>query len=107
MKTDTFMKLLSILEEAKKEDDKISKATEQYFSEVYPDSYAPYQEGKLSKCLDVLFIFEPDIYRDLEYYFYEAPNMDEATIFFDDWRKYDFCKRKEMIQYMKDEKYIN
>ena len=99
---------LEYLEKIYQEDKKVNKATKEYFNIVSPESYPPCFEWKLSSILDYLKIEYPEIAELLEYYFYEAKNMDGGWMVEEkDGKKYKYDNHENIIQSMIDFWYID
>ena len=95
--------LLEIALEYRKEDLLKQKATEEYFSAVFPDNYAPMLDNnKLEGLLEAIKIINKYVCEEFEYYIYEAPNLKECIVTNKDWEEYDYTKSSEMLRFIKE-----
>lgn len=105
MKLKKFKELLKYLEDIYKQDKEIQIASDKYFNVLFPDSHPPYAWSNLDVAIDTIQFLNIELYRELLYYFFEAKNMDEATVECE-LGSYDFTKEKELIRYLLDAKII-
>lgn len=105
MKLERFKELLGYLEVVRNQDISEKQARYKYFNAIYPDNYAPYKKWYLDEVIESIQYFNIELYRELVYYFFEAKNMEEATVGCETW-EYDFTKESELIKYLLDNKII-
>ena len=101
MKTETFIKIFDNLELIYLDDQKKNKALKDFIAVIAPNEYAPILDGTLWSVLQVLKIEHPEIVELLEYYFYEAKNMEHPCIE-SNGKKYDYSERGQVVQSLVD-----
>ena len=101
MKKEAFMQIFYRLEEIYLDDRAKNKAMKSFFAVIAPTEYAPVLDGTLSTVLWILKIEHPEIVELLEYYFYEAKNMEHPYIE-SDGKKYDYLERGQVVQSLVD-----
>lgn len=93
--------IIDTLEDIYTEDERMNKAWKDFIWVLAPFEYAPIMDWRLESIFSVLKITYPEITELLEYYFYEAKNMDWAMVE-SDWKKYNYNNVEEVIQSMID-----
>lgn len=101
MTKEQLRETIHALENIYTEDREVNKAWRNFIWVLAPYEYAPIMEWRLESIFSVLKITEPDVTELLEYYFYEAKNMDWAMVE-SDWKKYNYNNVEEVIQSMID-----
>lgn len=102
MTKEQLRETINILEAIYSEDRDVNKAWKDFIRVIAPSEYAPVMEWRLEPIFTVLKITYPEITELLEYYFYEAKNMDSAMVEENGGKKYDYNNVEEIIQSMID-----
>lgn len=98
MNKEQLKKILDLIFETKKEDDKIQKATYDYFETIAPDSYAPILDWKAYKLLEMIKILDPELEEWISYFVYEA------EMFYEKWCEITFNDKEYIINNEKEAK---
>lgn len=93
--------IIDTLEAIYTDDRKVNKAWKDFIWVLAPSEYAPIMEWRLESIFSVLKITEPGVTELLEYYFYEAKNMDWPMVE-SDGKKYNYNNVDEVVQSMID-----
>lgn len=98
--------IIDFLESVYENDRSNNTAIKNFIDTIAPWNYAPIVDWKLSSIFATLKIPYPEITELLEYYFYEAKNMNGRWMIKSDWKKYNYSNKEEVIQSMIDFWYI-
>lgn len=99
-------KLLFHLESLDEKLTKQKQAFSDYYDVMYPDSYPPFLYWGIDYVIEAISYLNEGLHSELEYYFFEAKNMDEAIVKYK-WNNYNFTKENDFIRYLVDSNIIN
>jgi hypothetical protein len=101
MKKQTAQKILSLIKKYKIRSDKIQELTDNLFDFIASSSYSPIlDDNQLIPLFDGICVIHSEDIRDwLEYYVFEALNMENPIVKVKN-KKYNFGKEKDFVRFL-------
>jgi len=96
----TLQKIIDKAEEYYLLDEKIDKASKEFYDVVSPESYAPIMNDYLWPFLDCLSITNEELVDPIKYYFYECLRMKDWWLYFIDGVDYKIQNKQDITDFI-------